>query len=77
MGLTEVRSVNLDDVPAGRRAGSAEWGGVANLFWMADPASEVAMIVFNSILPYGVPAFYQLEGDLQRVVYSPGGLMRA
>ena len=45
--------VNLDDVPGGRRARSAEWGGIGNLSWVADPSSKVAMVVFNSALPYG------------------------
>jgi hypothetical protein len=28
-------------------------GGIANLWWYADPTSEVAAIIFNSVLPYG------------------------
>jgi hypothetical protein len=68
--------VNLEDIPGGRKAYSAEWGGVANLFWMADPTTEIGMIVFNAVLPYGLPAFYKLEADLQKVVYAPGALLR-
>lgn len=28
-------------------------GGVANLWWLADPTTGLAAVVFNSILPYG------------------------
>lgn len=28
-------------------------GGVANLWWLADPKTGIAAVVFNSILPYG------------------------
>lgn len=58
--------MNLEDVKNGRKEGSAEWvsflcsealltgqGGIGNLFWLADPTSEVAMVIFNSALPYG------------------------
>lgn len=58
--------VNLEDIKNGRKEGSAEWvshrclrllltqqGGIGNLFWLADPTSEVAMVIFNSALPYG------------------------
>jgi hypothetical protein len=68
-------TVNLEDIPGGRKSHSAEWGGVANLFWMADPTSEVGMIVFNAVLPYGLPAFYKMEADLQKVVYADGSLV--
>ena len=56
LGLAD-NIVNLEDIPGGRKAGSAEWGGIGNLFWLADPTSEVAMIIFNSALPYGSESF--------------------
>jgi len=42
---------------------------------MADPTSEIGMVVFNAVLPYGLPAFYKMEADLQRIVYSEGSLI--
>ncbi|WVQ84171.1 hypothetical protein IAT38_006318 [Cryptococcus sp. DSM 104549] len=69
--------MNLEDIPNGRKAFSAEWGGVANLFWLADPTSEVGMVVFNDILPYGVPAFFKMEENLQKIVYAEGSLVQA
>ncbi|KAK6903893.1 hypothetical protein I203_107403 [Kwoniella mangroviensis CBS 8507] len=68
--------LNTEDIPNGRKAFSAEWGGVANLFWMADPTSEVGMIIFNEMLPYGYPEFFQMEERLQHIVYSDGGLVK-
>ncbi|WVQ97931.1 hypothetical protein IAU59_005050 [Kwoniella sp. CBS 9459] len=69
--------LNTEDIPNGRKAYSAEWGGVANLFWMADPTSEIGMVIFNDVLPYGIPKFFKLEEELQRVVYSEGALINA
>ncbi|WVF69885.1 hypothetical protein IAT40_004668 [Kwoniella sp. CBS 6097] len=67
--------LNTEDIPNGRRAYSAEWGGIANLFWLADPTSELGMVIFNDVLPYGLPQFGKLEEDLQRIVYSEGALI--
>ncbi|WOO78411.1 Acyltransferase LovD [Vanrija pseudolonga] len=67
--------LNLDDIDGGRRANSGEWGGISNCFWLADRTSEIGIIVFNDILPYGVPAFIELETQVQKVVYSPGALI--
>ncbi|WRT64919.1 uncharacterized protein IL334_001858 [Kwoniella shivajii] len=69
--------LNTEDISNGRKAYSAEWGGVANLFWMADPTSEIGMIIFNDVLPYGFPEFFKLEEKLQHIVYSEGGLVEA
>nr|XP_019047326.1 hypothetical protein I302_03938 [Kwoniella bestiolae CBS 10118]OCF26256.1 hypothetical protein I302_03938 [Kwoniella bestiolae CBS 10118] len=68
--------LNTEDIPNGRKAFSAEWGGVANLFWMADPTSQVGMIVFNEVLPYGFPEFFKMEEQLQHIVYADGGLVQ-
>ncbi|WWC67809.1 uncharacterized protein I206_101723 [Kwoniella pini CBS 10737] len=68
--------LNTEDIPNGRKAFSAEWGGVANLFWMADPKSEIAMCIFNDVLPYGFPEFFKVEEQLQQIVYAQGGLVR-
>lgn len=59
--MTALTPVNIDDVPGNRKAGSAEWGGVANLMWLADRKSEVAIIIFNQALPYGCE-FGQVAG---------------
>ncbi|GFZ43695.1 hypothetical protein JCM24511_01415 [Saitozyma sp. JCM 24511] len=68
--------MNLEDIPGKRRAKSAEWGGIANLWWYADPTSEVAAIIFNSVLPYGMPGFIQIEGELEKTLYLPGSLVQ-
>ncbi|KAL1407740.1 hypothetical protein Q8F55_007174 [Vanrija albida] len=67
--------LNLDDIPGGRRANTGEWGGISNCFWLADTTSEIAIVVFNDILPYGLPAFIELQQEVQRIVYSPGALI--
>ncbi|WWC87039.1 uncharacterized protein L201_001924 [Kwoniella dendrophila CBS 6074] len=68
--------LNTEDIPNGRKAYSAEWGGIANLFWMADPASEVGMVIFNDILPFGVPEFLELQEQVQQIIYSKASLIK-
>ncbi|KIY65440.1 beta-lactamase/transpeptidase-like protein [Cylindrobasidium torrendii FP15055 ss-10] len=69
--------LNLEDIPGGRKAYSAEWGGIANLYWHADRTSGVGSVVFNNIEPYSDPAFFKLQGDVHAILYKPGNLVDA
>lgn len=64
-----------------------EKGGVSNCFWVADPQSEIAFIIFNEVLPYGcksfssgkltpVPAFVDLIKKSQEVIFAADALTK-
>lgn len=44
---------NLDETSTGRSPGSAEWYGLASLFWTIDRKKGVAAVVFSQTLPLG------------------------
>ncbi|EJD40398.1 beta-lactamase/transpeptidase-like protein [Auricularia subglabra TFB-10046 SS5] len=48
--------IQLDGVPAtGRSEGSINWGGLANLYWQADPKNGVASVLMCQHTPFADP----------------------
>lgn len=61
---------NAADVPGGRRAGSLAWGGIANCYYWADPASGVAGVMFAQFLPFADPRMMATFEAFERAVYA-------
>ncbi|WGU40602.1 MULTISPECIES: serine hydrolase [unclassified Phenylobacterium] len=61
---------NEADVPGMRRAGSLAWGGLANCYYWADPASGVAGVLCGQFLPFGDPGMLAAFEALERAVYA-------
>jgi CubicO group peptidase (beta-lactamase class C family) len=61
---------NDADVPGGRRGGSLAWGGLANCYYWADPASGVAGVLFAQFLPFADPAMLATFEAFERAVYA-------
>ena len=62
--------INPAPGPAGRSAGSLAWAGLANCYYWADPARNVAGVFLAQLLPFGDPAALEAFGDFERAVYS-------
>lgn len=61
---------NDADVPGGRRAGSLAWGGLANCYYWADPASGVAGVMCAQFLPFADPGVLGAFAAFERAVYG-------
>ena len=61
---------NGTDVPGGRRAGSLAWGGIANCYYWADPASGVAGVMFAQFLPFADPKMMATFEEFEQAVYA-------
>lgn len=61
---------NQADVAGGRRAGSLAWGGIANCYYWADPASGVAGLVFAQFLPFADPGMMRTFEAFEQAVYA-------
>ena len=61
---------NETDVPGARKAGSLAWGGIANCYYWADPASGVAGALFAQFLPFGDPRMLATFEAFERAVYA-------
>lgn len=61
---------NETDVPGGRRAGSLAWGGIANCYYWADPASGVAGVLFGQFLPFADPGMLGVFEAFEQAVYE-------
>jgi len=44
--------LNLDPLPTGRSANSANWAGLANLYYSVDPTKGIATMVMSQSLPF-------------------------
>ena len=58
------------DTPGLRRAGSLAWGGIANCYYWADPASGVAGMMCAQLLPFADPALMGAFERFERAVYA-------
>lgn len=56
--------------PNGRSPGSLAWAGLANCYYWADPAANVAGVFLAQLLPFGDPAALEAFGAFERAVYS-------
>ena len=61
---------NEADVPGMRRAGSLAWGGLANCYYWADPASGVAGMLCGQFLPFADPGMLAAFEAFERAVYA-------
>lgn len=61
---------NETDAPGMRRAGSLAWGGLANCYYWADPASGVAGMMCAQLLPFADPALMRAFKAFERTVYA-------
>lgn len=61
---------NETDVPGGRRAGSLAWGGIANCYYWADPASGVAGVLFGQFLPFADPRMLGVFEAFEQAAYA-------
>ncbi len=62
--------INPAPGPNGRAAGSLAWAGLANTYYWADPASQVAGVLMTQILPFADPNALALFADFERAVYA-------
>lgn len=65
---------NEGDVPGLRRAGSLAWGGLANCYYWADPASGMAGMLCAQFLPFADPAMLAAFEAFERAVYADAGI---
>lgn len=61
---------NAADVPGGRRAGSLAWGGIANCYYWADPASGMVGVMFAQFLPFADPKMMATFEAFEQLVYA-------
>jgi CubicO group peptidase (beta-lactamase class C family) len=61
---------NEADVPGARRAGSLAWGGLANCYYWADPASGVAGMICAQFLPFADPKMLSTFEAFERAAYA-------
>ncbi len=61
--------VNEEDVPAGPRAGTLAWAGMANLFFWVDRASGMAAVWAAQLLPFFDPAATGGLAAFRRALY--------
>ncbi|WP_293681830.1 serine hydrolase [uncultured Phenylobacterium sp.] len=61
---------NEADIPGRRRAGSLAWGGLANCYYWADPASGVAAMLCAQFLPFADPRMLEVFDAFERAVYA-------
>lgn len=61
---------NDEDVPGRRRAGSLAWGGLANCYYWADPASGVAGVLCAQFLPFADPRMLEVFDAFETAVYA-------
>ena len=60
-----------EEIAAGmRRAGSLAWGGLANCYYWADPASGVAGMLCGQFLPFADPGMLAAFEAFERAVYA-------
>jgi CubicO group peptidase (beta-lactamase class C family) len=56
--------------PEGRSAGALAWGGLANTYYWADPATGKAGVLLTQLLPFGDTDVLALLRALERDVYG-------
>ena len=61
----------LTDGATHKSPGTAQWAGVANLFWFVDPGKGIAGMISSQILPAGDFAVYDLwVNKVQATVFN-------
>jgi CubicO group peptidase (beta-lactamase class C family) len=62
--------LNQEAGPAGRSAQSLAWAGLANCYYWADPARNVAGVFLSQVLPFADPKVLGAFADVERAVYN-------
>ncbi|KAM0752293.1 beta-lactamase/transpeptidase-like protein [Meredithblackwellia eburnea MCA 4105] len=60
----------MDDLASGRKKGSLNWSGMASTYWVIDPASEIAFVVFTNVLPYGPEQIWDMWDKVETSLYK-------
>jgi methyl acetate hydrolase len=63
-------NVMLEDLPGGRRAGSAGWSGIFNTHFWVDPAAGIAATLMTQVLPCCEPQVAAMAVAFEEVLYS-------
>lgn len=58
------------DKPGGRRKGTVYWMGLTGTDWWIDPESGLGVVVFGALFPFMDPAWKDLIGQIERIVYA-------
>ncbi|KAJ9620674.1 hypothetical protein H2204_012229 [Knufia peltigerae] len=69
-GCSAGLMLNHIDMPHGRKAGSASWCGLGNLYYWIDPSSKRAGMVGTSVLPFLNPTVLHLFDEVERAAYD-------
>ncbi len=62
--------INPQPGPHGRSAGSLAWAGLANCYYWADPATDIAGVLMMQMLPFADPDAMSLFAAFERAVYD-------
>lgn len=62
--------VTMDDVPAGRAAGSLAWAGIANTYFWIDPTRRITGLLMTQIFPFGDQGVLDLFARFERAIYA-------
>ena len=54
----------------GRTRNSAQWAGLANLFWWCDREKGVGGLIASQVLPFGDPKVLPLWAEVEKTVFD-------
>jgi len=60
----------LEDLPGLRRAGTADWAGIANCYYWIDRASGIAAVLLTQVLPFFDAKIVELLIGFEQAVYA-------
>jgi methyl acetate hydrolase len=66
--------LTLDDVPGMRRAGTGDWGGLANSYYWIDRTAGLTGVVFTQLLPFFDERVLELAVGFEQAVYAEAGV---
>ncbi|KZT55644.1 beta-lactamase/transpeptidase-like protein [Calocera cornea HHB12733] len=59
-----------EPLPTGRAAGSVQWAGVANCYWLVDAKKDIGYVLCSQILPSGDPCVQKLLREVESTIYE-------
>ncbi|KAL8280648.1 hypothetical protein RQP46_006971 [Phenoliferia psychrophenolica] len=62
--------LSQEDLPSGRKTGSLSWSGMASTFWVVDPVTEIAFVIFTNVVPYGPQQIWDLWEKVEASIYK-------
>lgn len=60
----------MEDLPAGRRAGSLSWAGLRNTHFWIDPKTGIGAALFTQLLPFVDPKTLVLLDRFEKAIYA-------